>query len=528
MGTDQALHYRSAISPSQDCGLTYRKVRNCNNLKVRCLPFSRAIARLARFLDWARFDYLRGAMTEPAPPDATYQEAISFLYGRINYEQTAVPNRSKGLNLQRMHDLLALLDNPHRQLRVIHLAGTKGKGSTATLVSAILQAAGFRVGLYTSPHLCHLEERFVVDGVRCDEGELSSLVAAVQPAVAALDAVENAAHGPTFFEITTALAMLHFVRRAVDFAVFEVGLGGRLDSTNVCQPLVAVITSISFDHTRQLGKTLTDIAAEKAGIIKPGVPVVSGVQQAEPRAVIQQTAQDRGCRLLELGTDFGYSYAGANLQAPDQPLSCFDYREGGEQGDRCYDQLSLELLGEHQVANAAVAVAAVHRLVAAGHVVPESAIRRGLSQVRLPARVELISREPCVVVDTAHNVASAQALVEVLAEIRQPQRRFLVFATTRDKDASGMLRLLLPAFDEVAITRYRNNPRGVDPEELAGQARQLPGRGSSSPKIHVFSEPIAAWNWSRAIAQTDDLICVAGSFFLAAELRELALRDHSE
>ena len=246
-------------------------------------------------------------------PQLDYDTAIQFLHGRINYEWTpASRSHSRSLNLDRMRALLELLGNPHERLSVIHVAGTKGKGSTATMISSVLTAAGYRAGLYTSPHLERLEERFVVDGQPATADELVELTSAVFPAIAALDGdthpSDPAATAPTFFEATTAMAFLHFLRRAVDIAVVEVGLGGRLDSTNVCRPLLSVITSISFDHTRQLGNDLASIAYEKAGIIKCGVPVVSGVVPSDPARVIEQVAEQRRCRIYRLGKEFSYTY----------------------------------------------------------------------------------------------------------------------------------------------------------------------------------------------------------------------------
>jgi dihydrofolate synthase/folylpolyglutamate synthase len=463
-------------------------------------------------------------MTGLALKTDSRQAALSFLYQRIDYERAAsVPDRWNGLNLERMRDLLARLGNPERRLRAIHLAGTKGKGSTATMVSAILRSSGFRVGLYTSPHLQRLEERFVTDGDSCEEQDLVRLVDAIRPALSAQDAEMGAAGAATFFEITTAMAMLHFVQQSVDLAIFEVGMGGRLDSTNVCQPLVSVITSISFDHTRQLGNTLANIAAEKAGIIKPGVPVVSGVQEGEARDVIRQAAESNACSLVELGDDFTYEFCPGEVVA-SEPNAVFHYREVRSDREIVYDRLPLALRGRHQAANAAVAVAAVHQLGTQGYSVPEIAIRQGLATVHVPARVEFVSFEPRIVVDTAHNVASIKALVDVLKGIRGMRRRVLIFATTQDKDVAGMLELLIPEFDDLIFTRYLINPRSVDPDAVAAEARRQIERAGLDKAVRVFPDPQAAWSWCRAAANTRDLVCVTGSFFLAAELREV-LRD---
>ena len=233
-----------------------------------------------------------------------YRQALAFLYDRLNYERALqMPYDKAELRLERMVRLLQLLGDPQRGQKIVHVAGTKGKGSTCAILSSILQQAGYRTGLFTSPHLLRVEERVAIDRQVCSAAELIELVAALRPAVEQLErqAAASGAPGPTFFELTTALALLHFARRQVDYTILEVGLGGRLDSTNVCQPQVAVITSISYDHTSQLGHTLEAIAGEKAGIIKPGVPVISGVTTPGPREVIWQVADRCGCSLRNLG-----------------------------------------------------------------------------------------------------------------------------------------------------------------------------------------------------------------------------------
>ncbi|HIA19241.1 MAG TPA: bifunctional folylpolyglutamate synthase/dihydrofolate synthase, partial [Planctomycetaceae bacterium] len=239
-----------------------------------------------------------------------YNNVLDFLYGRIDYERKDTPQRTKGFKLDRMRELLRRLGNPQDSLPIIHIAGTKGKGSTAHMIVAVLSAAGLRCGLYTSPHLETLEERFVINDTICTPAELIKLVDLVSPAVSDLDKLsetdKQSVGQPTFFEITTAMALLYFQRQNVDLAVLEVGLGGRLDSTNVCQPCVSVITSISFDHVDILGNTLRMIATEKAGIIKTGVPVICGVDQTEPKETIQRIAADLDAPLWNIHDDFHF------------------------------------------------------------------------------------------------------------------------------------------------------------------------------------------------------------------------------
>jgi len=448
----------------------------------------------------------------------TPEDVFSWAESFTNLEKGSTLSDKRLYRLDRMRRLLGLFDDPDGQLRIIHVAGTKGKGSTAAMAAAVLTAAGYRTGLFTSPHLDSVHERIALDGRPCTPAELVQLVDRVRPAVAEIDQAAARDHpadgGPTFFEITTAMALLHFAACRAHAAVLEVGLGGRLDSTNVCRPLVAAITSISFDHTQQLGNTLEAIAREKAGIIKPGVPVVSGVIEPGPREVIRRTCRRRRAPLVELGVDFDFRYdPPRNLDWADG-LGQLDFHSGAGQSQRRYVDVPLRLLGQHQAANAAVALAAIGRLQDAGWTIPEEAVRAGLGGVVWPVRVELISRRPAVIIDAAHNVASVEALVRVLNECFSPRRRLLLFATTRQKDIRGMLRSLLPHFQHAILTQYLNNPRAAPVEELEAVARELTGQ--SYP---AYQDPIRAWRAVRALAAPEDLICVTGSFYIAAQIR---------
>jgi dihydrofolate synthase/folylpolyglutamate synthase len=473
------------------------------------------------------------------PDTVDHDSALAYLFGRIDYERAdRFPSCSHGLSLDRMRELASRLGDPQRRFPVVHVAGTKGKGSTSGMIAAVLTASGYRTGLYISPHVDCVEERMQIDGRRCEAAEFVDLIRRIRPVVDALDGEYEARGegkpGPTYFEITTAAALLHFVRHQVDVAVLEVGLGGRLDSTNICQPEVAVITSISFDHMRQLGNTLASIAGEKAGIIKPGVPVVTGVTEAESLDVIRQTALRHDCECYLAGRHFHHRYRGSHPptweSAPSaawpQGWSEFDYWEDAASGRYELEGLRMGLLGRHQAANAAVAVATLGRLRERGWRAEEAAIRAGLSRVDMPARTEVLRRRPMVLLDAAHNVASVRALIEVIRETcpaTAAGRRILVFAASQDKDVAAMLRPLLAEFDVAILTRFRNNPRAAHPDVMLQTAEQIAAdKAGDSCRLITRDNSTDAWNLARSLAtDDDDVICVAGSFFLASELRGL-------
>jgi len=440
-----------------------------------------------------------------------YEQALDFWTSRINYEEREPAHED--LHLAPMRALLDLLGNPQQRLRIIHVAGSKGKGSTCALLASILQHGKYRTGLFTSPHLSQIEERIQVDGQPISRDELTFLLNEIR---SVLDSSAGRRIQPTFFEMATALGFLHFARRQVDAAVVEVGLGGRLDSTNVCDPVLTVITSISFAHTRQLGNTLASIAREKAGIIKPGRPVVSGVAVPEARDVIRQISREREAPLQEMGVDFEYSHdpgmiSEEGVRRPRVQMTT--QRQAGPVMD-------LGLLGDHQAANASVAVATVQQLRNTGWRISQAAVAAGLASVCWPARIEVVGSRPFVVLDCAHNVASVEALVTTLHESFPPGRRLLVFACSRDYDVIGMIRALRGQFAHAFLTRYANNPRGVPLEELA---RLFAQEGLPSTTSPVAGQ---AWQMARAAARPEDLIYVTGSMYLAGELRAVLLHDN--
>lgn len=450
-------------------------------------------------------------------PDA-YQDRLDYLYGRLDYERVGMPKGLADLGLGRMRRLMRRLGDPQEALRFIHVAGTKGKGSTAAMTAAALSASGVSTGLYTSPHLERLEERYVVDGRAIEAETMVGLVDEVRAAVESMEAEDGPSRrvGATFFEITTAMAFLHFARKGVGAVVLEVGMGGRLDSTNVVRPLVSVVTSIALDHTRQLGDTLGAIAAEKAGIFKRGTPAVSGVQEDEPRAVVRRVAAARGIRLREIDVDFRY-----DEHQPEPPLSRPTPSRAAVRTWRTdWGVLDVPLLGPHQAQNMAVALASLDALAEADPslVVSREDAARGLAGLAWPARVEVMGSRPWLVVDGAHNVASAAALAETLRAHFPDVPRTLVFGTTRDKDLPGQLRELLPLFRDRVATRYLHNPRAMSPEEVASAAEAIDGR----PTV-VEDDPAEALATARRLAGPGGLVCVTGSLFLAAETRAALL-----
>lgn len=451
-----------------------------------------------------------------------YREAIQFLFDRIDYERVVkMPYTKRDLNLSRMRRLLELLGDPHQRVRAIHVAGTKGKGSVAAFLTATLTAAGYHCGSYSSPHLHAVEERFVIDGEPCTPQTLVALVEQIRPVATQVDR-ESHGCGPTYFELCTAMAFQHFATIGVDVAVIEVGLGGRLDSTNVCTPLVSVITSISYDHTKQLGNTLTLIAGEKAGIIKPGVPVVSGATGSEARETIEAVSHTKGSQLSQIDSDFRAS----NYQPPSDALAdqaSTDIEVSEDDSWHCrLHATPLGLLGAHQAQNAATAYAATQQLPGDLRV-DERALRVGFASARCAARIEIVRARPLTIVDAAHNVASTRALVQVLREMFGERPRWLLLATTRGKDVSGMLRVLLPAFQRVICTRYLNNPRAYDVRKLEALAKRM-SREVSAPcdgTIQAADEPRQAFELINRGGSGDRVLCATGSFFIAAEIREL-------
>jgi dihydrofolate synthase/folylpolyglutamate synthase len=440
---------------------------------------------------------------------STYQQALDYLYSFIDYSlQRTYQYSSHTFDLGRMHALLALLDDPHKKYTIIHVAGTKGKGSVSAMADSILRAAGYRTGFYSSPHLIDFCERIRLGGKPIPPERLAGLVDGLRPAVAKVPEL-------TTFEITTAAAFLYFAQEKADAVVAEVGLGGRLDATNVVTPQVAVITSLSYDHTHLLGDTLAEIAREKAGIIKPGIPVVSSPQEGEAMRVLLDVTQERDAPLTLVGRDWHFAPRNHDLNgqsfflwsAREQAMMDEMLEQGGEP-QWMPMRYEIPLLGYHQVINAVTAVAALYSLRDRGWKIPAEAIGEGLRSVRWEGRFQVLSRSPLVIVDSAHNRDSARRLRTALDDYVPGRRVVLLFGASDDKDIAGMLDELAPRLTRVVAT-HSTHPRAADPEKIAALARQ---RGCPA---EVFADPAQALERGLILAGPDDLVLAAGSLFVA-------------
>lgn len=447
-----------------------------------------------------------------------YEEAIAYLYGQINFEKSIQTKYTdQHYRLDRMRELLRRLGNPHEDYAIVHVAGTKGKGTVANLIASGLTANHLKTGLYTSPHLASLEERFNVDGELAGKTELIELVAEVRPVAEAM--AQSEFGPPTFFELTTALGMLHFSRQRCELAVLEVGLGGRLDSTNVCLPALCVITSISLDHQKILGDTIAEIAGEKAGIIKREVPVVVSASDPEAQKVFEQRCASESAPLLMIGRDYQADWS-VGLQG-SAALVDFTLRdlEDGPRSSWNNSTWETGLLGRHQAENVAAAIATLCELQRLGW---ELSLPKTIAAIRscLPkGRMQLVELSPPVIVDTAHNPASIEAGLAALDDHYPGKRKIALFATSSDKDYRLMLRQLLDKADELVITQYQKNPRALKLEQLQEVLGEM--QADFQCQVHFVSQPEKAYLLANQKMDKDSLLYCSGSFFLAAELLEL-------
>jgi dihydrofolate synthase/folylpolyglutamate synthase len=429
-----------------------------------------------------------------------YSQAEAYIVSFTDYEKTpGVAYTAANYDLRRVEKLLKLLGDPHLGSRTVHIAGTKGKGSTAAMIAQALITADYRTGLFTSPHLFTMRERIRINDILISEARFASIVKEVQPMVDRVN--QEAAHGQlTTFEILTAVAFACFKKNNVDFQVLEVGLGGRLDATNVARGDVCVITSISLDHTEILGDTLAKIAAEKAGIIKSGSIVVNFPQSKEALEVIERTCQTQGGRLLQVGKDITWRRTGGDLHHQSLVIKSNNVEYG----------LTIPLIGDHQLENAAAAVAALEALIGLGAKISKEEIIQGLKQVHWPGRLQILSEQPVVVVDGAHNVYSMKRLLEAIKKYFSYDKCLVIFGTSCDKDIPGMARQL-GAFTPHIIITSSAHPRAAAISILASEFSK------QNVEVKVAENVPEAISQALSIAQKTDLILITGSLFVVAE-----------
>jgi dihydrofolate synthase / folylpolyglutamate synthase len=448
-----------------------------------------------------------------------YQEALSYIYSFTDYERGGTYQRDRNENMPRTANLLELLDNPHFAYPTTLIAGTKGKGSTGALIERVLREAGLRTGLYTQPDLHTFRERMRINGRLISEEELVELIPAIQTAAEKVQT--SGQFGPLItYEISTALAFYYFARQHVQHAVIEVGLGGRLDATNLTQPLVSVITSISYDHMEILGDTLTKIATEKSGIIKPYGTLVTSAQAPEALVAIADVAQQRQARLIRVGSMDG-DPAQAQVAAGAVPPLSYRYRPQWQNQQRqgftiwtpeqVYSDLEIPLLGQYQLENATAALATLEMLRAHGVNWDEHALRQGFRSVHWPARIEIVGQHPIIVVDGAHNADSMQKLMQALRALFDGPRTLVVLGVARSKDLEGVIHALAD-IDTVILTRM-HNPRATDPATLAALFAQY----APCVQVYIKDDSAEAMNFALQLAGYDDLICATGSLYLAGE-----------
>ena len=435
----------------------------------------------------------------------TYQQALDYLFEKTDYEkQERLRYNVTTFNLNRMQKLLSLLGNPHKKIHTVHIGGTKGKGSTATMLARMLEANGYKVGLYTSPHVVHLHERITINSAMISESEMCGILNRAYAAVEKMSKTDS----PTFFEIMTALAFIYFVDNEVDIAVIETGLGGRLDSTNVIKPKVIGITSLSIDHQNLLGDTIDSIAKEKAGIFKRGVPTVTVQQEPSAMRVLRTQATAVQAPLSVTGSDIDFSQRFETS------------REHGPHTRIClttptskFEHLRVPLHGRHQAINCGLALAMLDKLKSVGYKIDNDKAAEGLCNVSLAGRMEMICDDPRIMIDAAHNAASIQALIHAVGQNIPYDSMVVIFGCNSDKDVRGMLQKLQFGADKVIFTRS-NSPKAVSPDDLAEMYTEICGKMfQTAPSLGQ------ALQLAGSAVSKEDLICITGSFYLIGQAK---------
>ncbi|MEN0020507.1 MAG: folylpolyglutamate synthase/dihydrofolate synthase family protein [Planctomycetota bacterium] len=440
---------------------------------------------------------------------ASFQTAVRYLDERMNVERARPARLDPTMfKLDRMRDLLDRLDNPHERVKTVHIAGSKGKGSTAEMLTAGLAGCGYAVGLYTSPHLVSPRERIRINRDWIDEQDF---VAALGQVAAAATAIEKKFGEATYFEMTTAMAFQYFAERAVDVAVIEVGLGGRLDSTNVITPELCIITAIQLEHTQLLGDNVQQIAREKAGILKPGVPAFTFNQGKEVLPTLKEVAEEVGAPLRVLGKDVDFSYrfeADPDL-GPHVRVCVSD-------STTSYEHLPVPLKGEHQAQNCGLALAALTELNQRGFSCAERPVALGLAGTQMHGRLEPALDQPRILLDGAHTPESVHAMIKAIGAHIRYDSMVMVFGCAADKDVDAMLEKVALGADKIIFTKSSSNPRACDPHELAKRFAE-----TSTKMTQVVPDVKEAINTAARAVGRDDLIVVCGSFYLAGEAKAL-------
>jgi len=426
----------------------------------------------------------------------TYTKALDYIYDLTKY--------GIKLGLKNINHLLYLLGEPHKKLKIIHVAGTNGKGSTSSLISSILQSDGYKVGLYTSPHLIDFTERIKINHKPINRKKICELLERIKPSIEKVANTPSYGH-PTFFEVITSLAFLYFYEEQVDFLVLEVGLGGRLDATNVCEPLVSVITHVDYDHMDKLGNSLEEIAREKGGIIKPEGIVISSKQYEETYNEIKKIADKKNSLIYSTGREISYKIVKSDIKG-----IVFDFKGIYHN----YKNLHTPLLGRHQADNAASAITAVEALKIRGINISEKAIRDGLEKVKWTGRLEIIQNNPTLVLDGAHNPSGVKVVRDALKEIFSYHRLILVLAIFADKDYKRMVQILAPNADLIIATKAKN-PRAASPQTIAKEAAQY----IDENKIIITENIPQAISYALSNSKEDDLICITGSLYTVGEAK---------
>lgn len=450
-------------------------------------------------------------MMQP-PVEERYQETLDWIYSWVDFSMKRhVDDKHRFFKLDRMNKLMELLDNPQQKFPSVHVAGTKGKGSTASLIASALRATGYKVGLYTSPHLEDFRERIVINGEMISEKRVIELADQMRP-------LTELVPETTTFELTTAMAFLYFAQEDIDIAVLEVGLGGRLDATNVVDPLVSVITSISYDHTSVLGNTLTEIATEKGGIIKPGRPVVLAPQAQEAREALLKIAKARNAPVIETEKEYSIEPLKHTLRSQTFQIQSRHFAiQGHNISTNSPLRLTIPLLGAHQIDNAATAVAALDIIRLSGFHPTRKTLQAGFRNVYWPARFEILRENPPIVIDSAHNGDSMQRLAQTVDEYFHNWPFILVFGASADKRLGDMLDAILPRA-EMVITTQSLHPRAATAEELKAVVEKY-----SVPVVAV-SPAEDAISKALFLAGESKGILVTGSIFIASAARVIWLQ----